>query len=296
MNGSQFLQPEVLKAVAQLELRAKFIAQGYMAGKHRGLTRGFSSEFAAHRRYIQGDCATKIDWTATARAGKVMVREYNADSAITGTLILDTSRSMGYGPPPTTKLDYAVNILAGIGYVMAAGGDAVGLLKLGGKTTEGLKASTQTNCIARVLESLQHTTPTGGGEFAESLIGALPMLRKRGVVVLASDFYPISKCEDYISLFSQLRSRGHDLLIFQILDPDEISPPFVDDAELLDLETNERAVLYKEDVQNYIARVESWRSELRRGAEKVGASFCALTTELSYEQALNSYIKIRSGH
>jgi uncharacterized protein (DUF58 family) len=293
---ADYLRPEVLEAVGGLDLRAKFLAEGYLAGRHRSLARGFSAEFAGHGRYAGKEPARAIDWTVWARTGRLYVREYRADTSLAGTLVVDASASMGYGPGPVTKLRYAVELAGALGYIMARQGDPVGLLVVGRERVEGMKPSARPGQLARLLRALDGLRAEGRRSFVEAVESALPYLRRRGIVVLVSDLYPAGEAGRYARLFSQLRSRGHDTIVFHVLDPDEIRLPFREEIELVDSESGRTAVVDPEEIDAYRARVESWRAELGCEAAGRGVDYVPLDTGEPFGRALGSYLARRSGH
>ncbi len=294
--GAGYLKPEALEAVGGLDLRARFLAEGYLAGRHRSISRGFSAEFAGHRRYAGREPARAIDWTVWARTNRLYVREFRADTSLNGMLVIDASASMGYGPGPVTKLSYATDLAGALAYIMARQGDPVGLLVLGRERIEGMKPSARPGGLVRVLRALAGLRAGGNLSFADGIEGALPYLRRRGIVVLASDFYPAAECGRYARIFSELRSRGHDVIVFHVLDVDEVRPPFPEEIDLVDSESGGTARLTHRAAGAYRARVEAWRAEMARAAAERGVDYVPLDTDLPFGPALASYLARRSGH
>jgi uncharacterized protein (DUF58 family) len=290
------LKPEAVEAIGALDLRAKFVAEGFLAGTHRSLARGFSAEFAGHRRYAGREPARAVDWTVWARTNRLFVREFSADTSLNGTLIVDASTSMGYGPGPVTKLRYAIDLVGALAYIMARQGDPVGLIVLGRGRVEGIRPSARPGQLVRVLRALDGLHAEGTGSFADGLTGAFPYIRRRGIVVLASDLHPASDTQRWARLFTQLRSRGHDTIVFHVLDADEVRPPFAERVELEDMETGRTAGLDPEGVEAYARKVEEWRGDLARAAAACGVDYVPIDTSTSFGIALASYLARRAGH
>jgi len=292
---ADLLRPDVLAAVGRLDLRARILAEGFLAGRHRSLSRGFSAEFAGHRPYASGEPARAIDWTAWARTGRLYVRDFRADTSIEGTLVIDGSASMGYGPGGLTKLRYAADLCGAIAFLMSRQGDPAGLLVLGRERIEGLWPSARPGSLARLLQMLACLRAEGAVPFADSLRKALPYLRRRGIVALVSDFHPPADAPRIGRLVAQLRARGHDVILFHILDADELRPRFREPVELEDVETGRRARLDAERVRDYCALVDAWRAELARCCRERGAEYCPLDTGSSLGPALASWLERRAG-
>lgn len=290
------LKPEAVEAVGGLDLRAKFVAEGFLAGRHRSLSRGFSAEFAGHRRYAGREPARAVDWTVWARTNRLYVREFSADTSLTGTLIVDASASMGYGPGPVTKLRYAIDLVGALAYIMARQGDPVGLIVLGRGGLEGVRPSARPGQLVRVLRALDDLHAEGSDPFADGLEAAFPYIRRRGIVVLASDLHPASDADRWARLFSQLRSRGHDTIVFHVLDADEIRPPFGEPVELEDMETGRTVGFDPEGAEAYTRKLDEWRAGLARAASARGVDYVPLDTGTPFGVALASYLARRAGH
>jgi len=295
-GASDHLKPEAVEAVGGLDLRARFLAEGFLAGTHRSLARGFSAEFAGHRRYAGREPARAVDWTVWGRTNRLYVREFSADTSLDGTLMVDASASMGYGPGPVTKLRYAIDLLGALAYIMARQGDPVGLIVLGRGKLEGVRPSARPGQLVRVLHALDGLHAEGGSSFAGGLETAFPYIRKRGIVVLASDLHPASDAARWASLFSRLRSRGHDAIVFHVLDADEVRPPFDGPVVLEDMETGGKTVFGPEGMEAYIKRLKQWRARLARDAAACGVDYVPVDTSTPFGTALASYLCRRAGH
>jgi len=292
-----YLRPEVLEAIGRLDLRAKTLAEGFLAGAHRSLHHGFSAEFAGHRRYAPGEPERAVDWTVWARTNRLYVRDYRADTSLAGTLIVDASASMGYGPGPVAKLRYVASLAGALAYLMSRQGDPVGLLVLGRRRVEGMKPSARPGQLVRVLRALDGLHASGDVPFAEGLERAFPYLRRRGVVVLAGDLHPASDVPRLSRAFAQLRSRGHDVIVFHVLDVDEVHLPFGAPVELEDMESGRRLSFDPGTAGlAHGERVRVWRDELARAAAARGVDYVPLDTGRPLGPALASYLARRSGH
>jgi uncharacterized protein (DUF58 family) len=291
-----YLRPEVLQAIGRLDLRARVLAEGFLSGAHRSLARGFSAEFAGYRRYVEGEPARYVDWVVWARTNRMYVREFRADSSLQGLLLVDASASMGYGPGPVTKLGYAVDLAGALAYIMSRQGDPVGVLALGRERIGGLRPSARQGQAIRVLQTLAALRAEGSVSFADSLDAVRPFLGRRGIIVLISDLHPSGDAGRLARALAGLRSRGHDVILFHVLDIDETRPAFAQPVELRDMETGATVRYDPRSAEAYARRVGEWRRELAALAAERGVDYVPLDTGTSFATALASYLARRAGH
>ena len=179
--AERYLKPEVIQTVSRLDLRARFIVEGFMAGLHASPFHGFSVEFSEHRRYAQGDDPKDIDWMAFAKTDRLYVKKYQAETNITGWLLMDLSESMGYTHAQTlTKLDYCICLAAAMGYLMIHQQDPVGLVTFGDELRASLPARSKRKQLGDLLAVLAAAEPTGGTDVGGALKKVAAMARHRG--------------------------------------------------------------------------------------------------------------------
>lgn len=295
------LRPEILREIDRFDLRVRFLAEGFLAGVHRSLRRGFSAEFASHRRYGPGDPVRTVDWAAWARTGRLYVKEFAADTSMNGFLVLDCSASMGYGWP-LSKLQYAACLAGALAYLMNRQGDPAAVLSVSRGKVRGDPPEGKPGALARAWGRLATLEARGSGAFAATFQRALAagrlsgLLRKRGLIALFSDLWPAGDLASVRRLISALRAKGHDMIVFHVLDSDETELPFRGELALEDMETGRSVVLSADEVRpRYRRRVAEWREELRRMSASLGADFVPLETSSPFGEALVRYLIRRAG-
>lgn len=233
----RFLDPRVLGRIDNLELLARTVVGGFINGLHRSPFLGLSIDFAEHRGYMPGDDIRRIDWRLFARTDRFFVKEFEADTNSNFVVILDVSSSMSYEGAGLRKIDYARYLAACLTYFVKSQRDRVGLVTFDTGVVDYVPPSAKH--LEIVLHTLNRIQPGQGrkGSLEEPLERAADRLRRKGMVVLISDFY--DSPETVINAVKPLRSRGHDLIVFHLLDPNEIDFPFTDSAEFEDLETGD---------------------------------------------------------
>ncbi|MCG8468722.1 MAG: DUF58 domain-containing protein [Gemmatimonadetes bacterium] len=251
--GTQFLDPTVLARIGNLELVAQSVVEGFIAGLHNSPFLGLSLDFAAHREYMPGDDIRKIDWRVYARTDRFYIKEYEAETNANVFFALDASRSMDYGSRGITKLEYAKYLTACLAYLSAGQRDRVGLGVFGESLTEYVPPSVRHRRL--VLAALDRTEPEPSGDLRKPLTQVAESLLRRGLAILVSDLYADPK--HVLECVGTLRSRGQDIIVFQVLDPAEVDFPFEAPRSFEDLETGERLPITPDAMRDeYLSAVE----------------------------------------
>ena len=216
----EYLKPDVVRQIARLDLRAKFIVQGFLQGLHASPYHGFSVEFSEHRKYTPGDDPKDIDWLVYANTDKPYVKKFEAETNITGYLLIDTSRSMDFTyRQQFTKLDYSISLAAALCWLMVHQQDHCGLMVFDDRIRLSLPARSKRSQIAEVLSLLTRVQPSGATDIAKSLVQAGAMLRHRSLLMVFSDL--LADPEPIRDALNRLRHRGHDVILFHVLDEAE---------------------------------------------------------------------------
>lgn len=236
MNGARFLDPAVLARIDNLELVARTVVDGFISGLHHSPYLGLSTDFAEHRPYVPGDDIRRIDWRVFGRTDRFYVKEFEADTNANLLVLLDVSRSMDYGAS-VRKLDYARMLSACLLYLSRRQRDRVGVITFDSALLDYVPASAKHLELA--LHTVQRREPGGQGDLAGPLRKVAEMVRRRSILVLVSDCY--DEPDVTVRALSALRDRGHDLIVFHVLDPTELTFPFEEASPFEDLETGERA-------------------------------------------------------
>ena len=235
MTGTRFLDPAVLARIDNLELVARTVVDGFISGLHHSPYLGLSTDFAEHRPYMPGDDIRRIDWRVYGRTDRFYVKEFEADTNANMLVLLDVSRSMDYGDG-VRKLDYARMLAASLLYLSRRQRDRVGLITFDGELLDYVPASAKHLELA--LHTLEARGPGGQGNLAGPLRKVAEIVRRRCILVLVSDCY--DEPDATIRALAALRDRGHDVIVFHVLDPAELTFPFEEASPFEDLETGER--------------------------------------------------------
>lgn len=293
MSVEKYLKPEVINQIKRLDLRAQFVVRGFLQGLHASPFHGFSVEFSEHRRYATGDDPKDIDWLVYAKTDKYYVKKFEAETNITGYLAMDLSRSMGYTfRQELTKFDYAICLAAALAYLMIYQHDPVGLITFDDRVRDSLPPKSKRTQLANLLSHLSRLEPKGQTNLAHSITQIAAMLRHRSLVMLFSDL--LTDPEPVLHSLRVLRHRGHDVILFHVLDEAEVRFPFDGVVEFEEPETGEKlqvdATNYREE---YVAELEKFRETYRRECFPIGVDYVELDTSMQFDKALMEYLLSR---
>lgn len=289
-----YLQPDVVAQVASMELRARLVVEGFMTGLHKSPYHGFSVEFTEHRPYTPGDEPKRIDWKAYGKTERFYIKQFEEETNLRTSIILDASGSMGFASGSRlTKLQYASYVAAALGYLMVEQRDAVGLTIF----DEGIRTSitprgTRTH-LKQVWKELEHARPGRKTQTAAALHRVADALTRRGLVIILSDLF--DRPEEVITAFKHFRHKGNEVIVMQVLDPLERTFAFEGDAVFRDLETRDEMMSqpwhirdsYQEAMRSFVGRYER---ECRDNA----IDYILLDTATPFDRALMEYLHRRS--
>ena len=293
-SSEQYLKPEVIQTVSRLDLRARFIVEGFLTGLHTSPFQGFSVEFSEHRRYTQGDDPKDIDWLVYAKTDRYYVKKYQAETNITGYLLMDLSESMAYTyRQQLSKFDYSICLAAALGYLMIHQQDPVGLVTFDQKIRNSLPARSKRTQLGNMLSLLSQAKPNGETEIAQNLRRVAAMIRTRSLLMIFSDL--LTDPEEVIESLRLLRYAGHDIILFHVLDEAEVTFPFdgmvdLEDPETGEVERNIDAVGMRAD---YIATMNELRDAYRSECRSLGCDYVPLDTSMNFGTALLEYLSQR---
>jgi uncharacterized protein (DUF58 family) len=294
-TGARFVDPRVLARIANLELLARTVVEGFVSGLHRSPHLGLSTDFAEHRPYQPGDDLRRLDWKLYGRTDRFYLKEFEAETNANVVVLLDGSPSMHYGSNGVTKLDYARYLAASLLWFSQSQRDKVGLITFDRDILEHIPPSTRRlpHCLHALERMGKHQAhPAPAGSLDATMRKATELLARRGIVVLISDLY--ESPEQVASACGHLRQRGNDLIVLQVLDPAEISFPFSEASSFEDLETGEKIPVVPERVQGeYRSRIESHLAGLRRLLGLGGIDYATFDTAKPLDHALFNYLSSR---
>ena len=289
----RFIEPAVLAGISSLDLVAKTVVDGFVAGLHRSPDFGFSQEFAEYRAYTPGDDLRHVDWNLFARTERCYLKRYRGETNSQLTVLLDASNSMEYTSGPPKKMDYARFIAASLFYLAIHNQrDAAGVIVFDEKVRDVVRPSTRPGQLARLFAALERAEPHARTDFARPLHHFQELLHRRGIAIVISDFY--EDPETIVRAIEPLRFRGNEVVLFHILDPEEIRPVLKSSAILVDLETDQKMEVIPEYAKtSYRARIDAHIERLRSRTRAAGMDYELLVTDRSLDAALRSYLALR---
>ncbi|MEK7407395.1 MAG: DUF58 domain-containing protein [Acidobacteriota bacterium] len=290
----RYLDPAVLAGISGLDLVAKTVVEGFVAGLHRSPDFGFSQEFAEYRAYTPGDDLRYVDWNVFARTERCYLKRYRGETNTGLTVLLDASASMSFGSHRVNKLDYARYLAASLFYLAGHQRDAAGLIVFDDAVRNVVAPSSRHGQLSRLLHALERAEPGARTDFAKPFLHFLDHMRKRGIVAVVSDFYETP--ETVVQTMAPIRFRGSELILFHVLDPQEISPGFRQPVLLVDLETRDSLEVSPEYARtDYRGRIDAHIEALRTAAKRAGMDYCLLDTSRPLDEALREYLTVRQG-
>ena len=291
LADTRWQDPAVLARIGNLELIARNVVDGFVSGQHRSIRLGQSIDFAEHRAYMPGDDLRRIDWRVFARTDRLYVKEYEADTNANLCVMLDVSASMDYASQAPSKLEYACMLAACVLYLGRQQRDRVGLLSFADQILDYIPPAVRHYDTA--LHRLSALRKGRAGAFAEPLRAGAERLRQRGVLVLISDLY--HEPEALAAILGELRLRGHDLIVFHLLDPAEIDFTFDQPTVFEDAETGEQLVVNPVTLAaDYRAAMAAHTAALR---QRIGAQlvdYTLLRTDQPLDWGLWRYLTQRA--
>lgn len=291
----RFLDPAVLNAISGLDLVAKTVVDGFVAGLHRSPDFGFSQEFAEYRAYAPGDDLRHVDWNVYARTERAYLKRYRGETNSLLTVLLDASNSMKFTSHAVTKMDYARFTAASLFYLAIKDQrDAAGLIVFDDEVRNYIRPSMRQGQLYRLLAGLELAEPRARTDFGKPLHHFQEFLRRRGLVVILSDFYEDPKT--IIRTVEPLRFHGNEVVLFHILDPKEIDPKMNEAVVLVDLETRAHMEVTPDYLnKDYRQKIDAHIEALRDGAKGAGMDYHLLVTNKPLDGVLSEYLTIRQG-
>ena len=287
--GARFVDPVVLARIGNLELVAKTVVDGLINGTHRSPFFGASVDFAEHRGYVAGDDIRRVDWRVYARTDKYYIKEFEADSNANFSVLLDVSKSMGFGAK-ISKLDYSKTLAACLAYLANAQRDRVGLVTFDSAVVDHVPPSAKhLDVVLHTLDKAQATRP---GHLVEPVRRLAEHFGRRGIIVLISDFY--AEPDDVFDAVGPLRFRGNDVVLFHVLDPQEIEFSFTEPSSFEDLESGDQMPIVPTKLaRDYRALVQAHVDTLTKKASEQQVDYMLLNTSMPLDFALFRFLSMR---
>ena len=291
----RYLDPAVLAGISGLDLVAKTVVDGFVAGLHRSPEFGFSQEFAEYRAYTPGDDLRHVDWNVFARTERAYLKRYRGETNTLLTVLLDASSSMNYSSHKVKKIEYARYVAASLFYLTTqTQRDAAGLIVFDDEVRAYIRASTRQGQLYRLLSGLENAQPRARTDYTKPLLHFQNFLSKRGMVVIISDFF--ASPEDIVHTIEPLRYHGNEVVLFHVLDPQELRPQLSEPVLLVDMETEESLEVTPEyGHEEYRTKVQSHITQLQDRVRGAGMDYHLLVTDRPLDGALRQYLTLRQG-
>jgi uncharacterized protein (DUF58 family) len=291
-RGPSFVDPQTLMRIKNLQMRARVVVEGFFAGIHRSPYHGFSVEFSEYRAYTPGDDPRYLDWKLFARSDRYCVKRFEDETNLRCYLVVDMSRSMGFGSGAYTKTDYARTLTASLAYFLFTQRDAVGLLTFDEQVSDFLPPRHRPGHLRRLIGLLDRQTAGRSTDIARPLEQIAESVRKRGLVVLISDL--LAPVEALRPKLGYLRFRGHDVVVLRVLDPAEVDFPFSSAAMFHDLESGRHLYIDPHTARaEYQRRFSEHSAQLKQVCDDLGIDLAQLTIDRPLELALFDLLQAR---
>jgi uncharacterized protein (DUF58 family) len=288
-----FADPKALMAIRSLELRARVVVEGFWKGLHRSPYHGFSVEFTEYRQYSPGDDTRYLDWRLYARSDRYYLKRFEDETNLRCHLLVDQSRSMDYGSLTYSKSDYVRTLAATLAWFLHRQGDAVGLVSFDEHVRDYLPPRHRQGHLRRLMLALDHRAEGRETNLREPLLRVAELARKRGLIVLLSDLLtPLDELETNLA---RLTAAGHEVVLFQALDPNELAFEFQRPVLFQDLESGRDVYVDPDTVRaDYQSRLAAHCHEAEIIYQKLGAAFHRIVTDQPVEMALVDFLRGRS--
>jgi uncharacterized protein (DUF58 family) len=287
--ATHLLKPEVLQGLANLDLIARSAIEGFLIGSHKSVHHGFSQEFAEYRAYREGDDLRFVDWNVFARTNKTYLKQYQGETNTHLTILMDASASMGFTSGKVTKYEYGSYLAASMAYLSKRQQDAIGLMIFNDKVVDFRPPTSRSEALPSLLHALEQSVPGQGTDFGNPVRDCCELIQRAGIIAVISDF--LDHPEQILDELQPLRGRGQDVILFQILDPQELNLKLDRAVQFEDMESGKTVNVdptfarkeYSERIQEHIA-------EIKEVANSTAADHMVITTDEPLDVALRNYL------
>ncbi len=289
---NRYLDPAVLAEISSLDLVARTVVDGFVAGLHRSPDFGFSQEFAEYRAYTPGDDLRHVDWNVFARTDKAYLKRYRGETNTEVMVLLDASASMGFGSEPVSKFAYSKFLAAALVYLAHLQRDSTGLIAFHDDVADFVRPSGRQGQLTRLLHAIDNAQLGKRTDFRRPFFELQQFLKRRGITILISDFF--ESAENIVRTVEPLRFRGNELVLFHVLDRKELEPQFREAVLLVDMESDEAIEASPEYARaEYPRRIRVHIEDLRSKSQAAGFEYFLLTTDRPLDEALREYFNLR---
>jgi uncharacterized protein (DUF58 family) len=290
MAGARFVDPAILARIGNLELLARTVVDGFINGLHRAPFFGASIDFAEHRGYVAGDDIRRVDWRLYARTDRYYVKQYEADTNTNFTVLFDVSRSMAFSSTGISKLEYGSYLGACLGYLATRQRDRVGIITFDEDIVTHVPPSAKH--FDMVLHTLDRAVAEKPGHLSAPLRKMAEHFKRRGILLLISDFY--DEPDAILEAIKPLKFLGNELIVFHVLDPQEISFEYDDASTFQDLETGEQVPVVPQSFRDqYRSMIQEHINTLTARFSEQRIDYAVVNTSAPLDHALFSYLSSR---
>lgn len=293
VERTEFLKPEVAARLKGVDLRARLVVEGFLAGLHRSPYKGFSAEFAEHRQYLPGDELKRIDWKVYGRTDRFYIREFEEETNLRAYLVLDASASMTYRSGSVSKLDYACLLSASLAYLLLRQKDSAGLITFSDRIQNYVPPRSAPRHLHVLLGQLSRIRPGGDTDIAATFHQLAERVRRRGLVIILSDLWDESTA--VLRALRHFRHRRHEVLVFHILDPNERDLNFSGPVQLHDMESGAMMTIDPRVIRaDYQRRFDARVRDIKQGCREGLIDYQRVTTSTPFDQALFAFLARRA--
>jgi uncharacterized protein (DUF58 family) len=291
-NPRRFLAPEVIARTSRLDLRAKEVVEGFITGMHKSPFFGHSVEFVQHREYVRGDDLRHLDWKVWSKTDRFYIKQFEAETNLRSTLVVDVSESMRYGRGPLSKYEYACTAAACLGYLLLRQQDSVGLISFDADVRHVVPPRSAQTHVDALVRAMHVSKPQEKTDLERVLRRVAESTPNKGLIVIVSDL--LCDREPFFRGLEMLKHRKHDVLVFHVLDDDEVTFPFAGSTrfegmeELPDLLCDPRALR-----DGYLEALEEYLTEVRRGCSRRGIDYTLVRTGDYLDAVLAKFLNFR---
>jgi len=289
----EYLSPEIVSKLSRLDLIAKYVVEGYITGLHKSPYHGFSTEFAEHRQYMEGDSLRYLDWKVYGRTDRMYVKRFEEETNLKSHIILDVSGSMGFkSRGSVTKLRYGIILAVALTLLMIRQRDSVGLVTFSDSLRSYVPPRSVQSQLKEIMKVLSATEPSGTTITGNILHTLAERLSVRSLIIFISDL--IIDSDELIHSLKHFRHNGHEVIVFHILDPMELQFDYTEETRFTDLETNEKITTQPWHVrEEYLSIFKEHLSSMVHDMHEVLVDYTRLTTDIPFDRAITEYLAKR---
>ena len=289
MPSGHILTPDIISRLNNLSLKARFVVEGFIVGLHKSPYHGFSVEFSEHRAYGAGDEIRHVDWKLWGKTDRFFIKQFEEETNLKSYLLVDQSLSMTYKSKNMTKLEYAQILAASLGYLMLKQQDAAGLTLFDDRIRVNIPARSKRSHLNIILSQMQNIIAGPETTIAPVLHKTAEAIKKRGLIILISDLF--DDPDKILSGLQHFRYKGHEVIVFHVLDPQELTLDFTQRTRFRDMESGEEIVTDPWHIQSdYQKSMEQFCDYIKSNCRQKNIDYVQLSTDLPLDMALSEYL------